>query len=320
MGVSAAFLVLQDVIGIGMAWLFGGHPVYGVLAGSASFAGGHGTAIAWGQVAEAHGLPRAEEFGIALATLGLITGGLIGGPIAGRLIEKNKLEPKSSAGPKAIKTKEDPWTATVQLPDVLGAMLALAICIEAGSLANRFLLSRGILLPGFLTSMMVGILLTNLADVVHVPLSQGAIDRAGEISLNLFLVMSLMAMNLLALASAAGPLLAIVLVQMLVITLFVVQVIFRGDGQGLRRRGDLFRVRRPGPRCDTCGHRQHERHHGQIRAFAKGFSRGPADRRFLHRHPQRRCHPRLPVPDREVLRCAGDTNRLVKLSRRFSNV
>ena len=229
-GVAAVFLVVQDVVGIALAWLFGGHPALGVIAGSASFAGGHGTAIAWGQVAKAHGLPRAEEFGIALATLGLITGGLIGGPIAGRLIEKNKLQPTSSTGPKALKTKEDPWTATVQLPDVLGALLALALCIEAGSLTNRFLLSRGILLPGFLTSMMVGIVLTNLADVLRFRLSQGAIDRAGEISLNLFLVMSLMAMNLLALASAAGPLLAVVLVQMLVITLFVMRVVFKTMG------------------------------------------------------------------------------------------
>ena len=230
-GVAAAFLVLQDVVGIAVAYLFGGHPAYGVIAGSASFAGGHGTAIAWGQVAEAHGLERAEEFGIALATLGLITGGLIGGPIAGRLIEKNHLQPKSSTGPKTVTARDDPWTATVQLPDVLGGLLALAICIEAGSLVNRFLFAKGIMLPGFLTSMMVGILLTNLADVVHFPLNQAAIDRAGEISLNLFLVMSLMAMNLVALASSAGPLLVVVLAQMLVITLFVVYVVFRVMGK-----------------------------------------------------------------------------------------
>jgi ESS family glutamate:Na+ symporter len=230
-GVAAAFLILQDVVGISLAWLFGGHPAYGVIAGTASFAGGHGTAIAWGQVAEAHGLARAEEFGIALATLGLITGGLIGGPIAGRLIEKHKLQPAAPTGPKTVQTKEDPWTATVQLPDVLGAMLALAICIEAGSLANRFLLTRGILLPGFLTAMIVGILLTNLADLAHFRLSQGAIDRAGEISLNLFLVMSLMAMDLLALASAAGLLLVVVLVQMLVITLFVMRIVFGTMGR-----------------------------------------------------------------------------------------
>jgi ESS family glutamate:Na+ symporter len=225
-GVAAAFLILQDVVGIALAWVFGGHPALGVIAGSASFAGGHGTAIAWGQVAEAHGLARAEEFGIAFATMGLITGGLIGGPIAGRLIEKHKLRPDNSEGTASIRAKEDPWTATVQLPDVLGALLALALCIEAGSLANRFLLARGILLPGFLTSMMVGILLTNLADILHLKLSQGAIDRAGELSLNLFLAMSLMAMDLLALATVAGPLLAVVLAQMLVITLFVMWIVF----------------------------------------------------------------------------------------------
>ena len=52
------------------------------MAGSVSFAGGHGTAIAWGQEVEAAGLLRAGELGIAFATFGLVMGGMIGGPIA----------------------------------------------------------------------------------------------------------------------------------------------------------------------------------------------------------------------------------------------
>ena len=39
--------------GVGLALLFGGHPGYGLFAGSISFAGGHGTAIAWGAEATA---------------------------------------------------------------------------------------------------------------------------------------------------------------------------------------------------------------------------------------------------------------------------
>jgi ESS family glutamate:Na+ symporter len=91
--VSAVFLVLQDVTGVSLALLLGAHPGYGLLGGSVSFAGGHGTAIAWGQVAQEAGLEGAQEVGIAFATFGLIAGGLIGGPIAGRLIDKHKLRP-----------------------------------------------------------------------------------------------------------------------------------------------------------------------------------------------------------------------------------
>ena len=225
-GAAAALLVLQDLVGIGLAWLFGGHPALGVIAGSASFAGGHGTAIAWGQVAEAHGLARAEEFGIALATLGLITGGLIGGPIAGRLIEKNKLHPESTASGGTIRTKEDPWTATVQLPDVLGALLALALCIEAGSLANRFLLTRGILLPGFLTAMLGGVLIANLFDLLRVNFDFEPIERSGGVSLQVFLVLSLMGLQLWTIAGAAGPLMLNVLAQVLLTATLAFTMLF----------------------------------------------------------------------------------------------
>ncbi len=78
--VAAAMLVAQDVVGVGTALLLGGHPGYGLFAGSISFAGGHGTAIAWGAEASAAGLQGAAEFGIACATFGLVAGGIIGGP------------------------------------------------------------------------------------------------------------------------------------------------------------------------------------------------------------------------------------------------
>ncbi len=61
-----------------LAMSFGAHPGYGLFGGSISLAGGHGTAIAWGGVAETAGLKAAKEIGIAFATFGLIAGGLIG--------------------------------------------------------------------------------------------------------------------------------------------------------------------------------------------------------------------------------------------------
>lgn len=230
-GISAVFLVLQDATGVALALLFGAHPAYGVMGGSASLAGGHGTSIAWGQVVEAQGLAGAEAFGIALATVGLIAGGLTGGPIAGRLIEKRDLRPARAPGSRTVELKADPWSATVQLPDVLAALMALALCVEVGSLVNRYLFSVGVLLPGFLTSMLVGIVLTNLADVTGRGMNQAAIDRSGEISLNVFLSMSLMALPLVTVVRQANVILVVIAVQMLVITLFAVGIVFRAMGR-----------------------------------------------------------------------------------------
>lgn len=50
-------------------------------------------------------------------------------------------------------------------------------------------------LPGFLTAMMVGILITNVSDFLDKPLNGVAIERAGELSLQLFLAMSLMPLS-----------------------------------------------------------------------------------------------------------------------------
>jgi ESS family glutamate:Na+ symporter len=227
---AAVFLVIQDLTGVLLVKAMGAHPAYGLFGGSVSFAGGHGTAIAWGNVAEEAGLKNAAEIGIACATFGLIAGGLIGGPIAERLIKKNNLSGKTTAADVEL-AKINNEHAAPAVPVALGALLLLGICLGAGDLVNRLLFAKGVMLPGFLTAMMVGILITNLADVRKVTIPTRDIDRLGEICLQLFLSMSLMSMQLWTLAEAIGPILMILTAQMLVMTLFAVFIIFRIMGR-----------------------------------------------------------------------------------------
>ena len=225
---AAVFLLLQDITGIGLVMLMDGHPGYGLLGGSISFAGGHGTAIAWGQVAEEAGLTAAKEIGIACATFGLIAGGIIGGPIAGRLINKHSLR---DDGPDAPEAEDGAEARPADLRAILGTLLLLALCVELGDLVNRVLFSRGVMLPGFLTAMLVGIVITNLADVRKAPLSKSAIDMSGEVSLQIFLSMSLMSMDLVSLTKAAGPILLVLAAQMTLITVFAAFILFRLMGR-----------------------------------------------------------------------------------------
>lgn len=229
--VAAVLLVLQNTTGVGLALLSGAQPGYGLLAGSVSFAGGHGTAIAWGQVAAEAGLKGAEEFGVACATFGLIAGGLIGGPVGGWLIKKYQLSPASGPVDIVEEAAAKECEESAHIDDVLGTLLVLAVCVTAGDAVNRYLSMKGLALPGFLTAMMVGILITNLSDVFGKTLSKVAIDRAGELSLQLFLAMSLMSMQLWSLVAAAGPLLVMVLAQTLVITLVAVYLVFVVTGR-----------------------------------------------------------------------------------------
>ena len=92
LGLAVGYLMVQNLIGIGVASVAGKPPSLGLLAGSVSLSGGHGTAIAWAPTfAQHHGLPFAMEIGLACATFGLIFGGLVGGPIAHFLVWKHKL-------------------------------------------------------------------------------------------------------------------------------------------------------------------------------------------------------------------------------------
>ncbi len=231
---AAVLLILQNSTGVLLATVFGAHPGYGLFGGSVSLAGGHGTAIAWGGVAQEAGLEGAEAVGIAFATFGLIAGGLIGGPIGERLIHKyglvNANQPDAAGATAGAATQGKP-PRLPPLSSALGMLLMLAICIEAGDLVNQFLFSQGVTLPGFLTAMLIGIVIANVADIFGIKLDEVTRERAGEISLQLFLAMSLMSMQLWVLAGAVGKILLVLFAQMTVITFFAVWIVFRLMGR-----------------------------------------------------------------------------------------
>lgn len=231
---AAVFLLVQNATGVLLALGLGAHPGYGLFAGSVSFAGGHGTAIAWGQEAEAAGLPQAGLIGIAFATFGLVAGGLIGGPIGEYLVKKHHLAPSGAGSDQPMMESKDAPAAPLQpvtMRRILTTIFILAVCISAGDIVNKVFFERGVKLPGFLTAMMVGIIITNVADALKKEVRQRDFDKVGEVALQLFLAMSLMSMDLNALADAMGAVLVVLFIQVIVITLFAVFIIFRIMGK-----------------------------------------------------------------------------------------
>jgi len=231
LGIAAVFLVLQNFTGVLLAKFMGHHPGYGLFGGSISLAGGHGTAIAWGAEAEKAGLLGAREIGLAFATFGLIVGGLIGGPIGQWLIKRNNLKTPTIEDTGNTKNSDEVLPTSAPMAGVLGTLLLLAVCVEAGDLVNRLLFSEGVTLPGFLTSMVVGIVLTNGADLFKIKLNEQSIERASEFSLQLFLSMSLMSMQLWTLTQAIGPIMIVLAAQLVLMTGFTVWLVFRLMGQ-----------------------------------------------------------------------------------------
>ncbi|MEM8605802.1 MAG: sodium/glutamate symporter [Myxococcota bacterium] len=231
-GAAAVFLVLQDAAGIGIAVALGERPGYGLMAGSVSLAGGHGTAIAWGAEAEAVGLKNASAIGLAFATFGLVAGGIIGGPIASRLIRSNGLEAPQAPPDELESAPDERQRSTGIRPrPVLTTLFVLGICVEFGSFVNESLSEAGVVLPGFLTSMFVGIVITNVSDAVGIKLPSETFDNFGNVSLSLFLSMSLMDMQLWSLAEAAQLIVTALFVQILVMNVFAMLVVFRAMGR-----------------------------------------------------------------------------------------
>jgi ESS family glutamate:Na+ symporter len=231
LAVTIAFMFVQNLTGIGVASLFGLPNAVGILGGSVSLIGGHGTTIAWAPYfIESQGIANANEIGIACATLGLILASLMGGPIANLLITRYQLAPPPEADQEVrdIGFTEAQRKAGIGHLDFLDAVLAIHICIIVGFLLNGIIEDLGLRLPLFVTCLFAGILITNLVPRqfptitgTHWPTRTPAIALIADIALGSFLAMSLMSMQLWTLIDLAGPILAILAAQ-LALSVFVV--------------------------------------------------------------------------------------------------
>ena len=130
---TIGLMFLQNITGVGVATLFNLNGAVGVLGGTTSLIGGHGTAIAWTPVyIERYGITNASEIGIDCATLGLVLASLMGGPIANILIPRHKLEPKKCTQPHFGLTHADEHTK-VDMYSILSAWLILNLCLTLGA-------------------------------------------------------------------------------------------------------------------------------------------------------------------------------------------
>ncbi|WP_286184264.1 sodium/glutamate symporter [Clostridium sp. CCUG 7971] len=78
----------QNLLTLILSKLTNINPLLGLMCGTISMEGGHGSAAAYGASIESLGVENACSVGIAAATFGLILAGVLGGPVAKYLIEK----------------------------------------------------------------------------------------------------------------------------------------------------------------------------------------------------------------------------------------
>ncbi len=232
--VVVGFLMAQNLMGILLAVVQGQSALLGLLAGSITLSGGHGTGLAWSKIfAEKYGMSSASEIAMASATFGLVLGGLLGGPVARLLMARLPANAPCQTDADAPGQFENP--AAVRLitaPALIETLALIAICLLGGQSIARTLTGSWLELPSFVCVLFVGVLLRNgLSFLGWYAVFERAVSVLGNVSLALFLAMALMSLRLWELASLALPMFGILLGQVALMALYAIFVTFRVMGR-----------------------------------------------------------------------------------------
>lgn len=240
---TVVYMGLQNVVGVSIASALGESPFLGLLGGTVSLIGGHGTAIAWAPTFESkYGVKNAMEIGIACATFGLVLASLMGGPIAKYLIGKNKLEAVDHDYHVVGLPDDDTGKIKLNYLSILYTLLILNVTMVFGGLLNEALGSIGINMPMFVTCLFVAILFTNIVPDrlrpiprlfpdLSWPAGSQSLALISDLSLSIFLSMSLMSLQLWVLVDLAGPIFAMLGSQFVLAVIFNIFIIFRIMGR-----------------------------------------------------------------------------------------
>jgi len=230
--VIVALLVAQNLVGIGIVLAQGEHPFYGLLIGSLSFVGGPGTAIAWAGEGSAMGLANTDEVALGSATLATLAGAMLAPLLTGWLIRRRGLS--SSAKETGIPKKggveaqeQEHHEDDLQLKNLSVSLLVILVAVAGGGWLNDWARSHAFVLPGFLTAMLAGVLIANIGDLFGKGRVPAPIERGGALSLQLFLTLSLMSLQLWVVAPMLGPLMLNVALQVMISAFIGLIVLYR---------------------------------------------------------------------------------------------
>ncbi|GAA1883654.1 sodium/glutamate symporter [Paeniglutamicibacter psychrophenolicus] len=251
--------IMQNVIGMTMAKVVGVEPMLGIMAGAVALEGGHGNAAAFGPTAEAMGFEGATTVAIAAATFGLVAGSMLGGMTANYLVARHNIEIPEKAGvlgklatagavikEMAVGDGNKGSVATVTRTEdesssdrganygsLLTVVVLLATLMVLGTVLGDWLSAlTGLTLPAYVGAMIVAVIFRNVNDkFAWFKINDDAVELISKFALGFFLTLAMMSLKMWELASLAGPLVIILVVQLAFILIFAVVVVFRMLGK-----------------------------------------------------------------------------------------
>ncbi len=227
--VSSVMLIIQNLWGVSIARVFDLNPLLGLCAGSISLMGGVGSSAAFAPIMEENGATGGLTFAIASATFGLVMGGLVSGPIAKFLIDRHKLKDKVSAVGKQIdyaSIEVDEEATTIEVSNMHKAFFQIIIAMGVGSVISTLIAMTGMVFPAYVGAIFAAAFIRNGGEALHVRVYTKEIDALGNLFLNIFLAMTIMALELWELAALALPLIIILIGQVILLAIYSLTVVY----------------------------------------------------------------------------------------------
>lgn len=239
LGLFCGLLVLcQNGISIMIAKLFQLPALMGLAVGSIPLVGGHGSSGVFGPMIEQCGVQGAAASSLAMATFGLVMGGLLGGPLGGMLIRTHNLhaeECENEVDPnhehEDMEKMSHSFESTVNL--MMKALAMLLLATGLGSIGSDIGKHFNMVLPPYLGSILLAFIIRNVTPenpkaLLYVPMKE--VQILAELALNIFLAMALMNLSLWQLVGLAGPLMAIAVAQVIFLAIFTYLLVFKAMG------------------------------------------------------------------------------------------
>ena len=232
---TGSFIIVQNIFGISIASLVGLNPSYGLIAGSITLTGGHGTGAAWAEnLTETFQISGAMELAMACATYGLVMGGIIGGPVAKALLKRKNILPakERQEHQQPVEMFESPTSSRrINVRNMIETLTMLAICLAAGQLLYEYLKGTWLELPNFVWCLFIGVIIRNtITRVSKYVVNDHAVDVLGNTGLYLFLTIALMSLQLWQLQGLASQVLIVLVLQTGLMILFAMFVTFKVMG------------------------------------------------------------------------------------------
>lgn len=233
--VAAMLIAIQDTVGIFGSMALGLDPAYGLIAGSVTLTGGHGTGAAWAEtLTNDFGISGAMELAMACATFGLVFGGIIGGPVARFLLTRLHKEevPEDENVDDVQEVFEKPvYRRKVNSRAIIETISMMAVCLLVGQFLDELAKGTAFQLPTFVWCLFTGVILRNtLTLVFKFTAPDQTIDVLGTVGLSIFLAIALMSLKLWELAGLALPVFVILTLQVVVMATFAILVTYRVMG------------------------------------------------------------------------------------------